>query len=141
MLLDILLNDSVKFTENIIIKSDSIYSIEFNFWIIISCLELLIILFLLLRIKKSKKNAIPKTQKQQIISENVDFENIFNSAFHANELYDRLKIKCHPDRFPIDSELNIKANEIFQEITKNKNNYKELKRLQQKAINELDIKL
>lgn len=138
MLLDILLNDSIKFTENTIIKSDYI---DFNYWIIISCLELLIILFLLLRIRKSQKDVVLKKQKQQIISENVDFENIFNSVFHANELYDKLKIKCHPDRFPIDSDLNIKANEIFQEITKNKNNYKELERLQQKAINELGIKL
>ena len=71
---------------------------------------------------------------------------ISNLLSVSPSLLDNSELIKIPDTFyasesGVISNLNIKANEIFQEITKNKNNYKELKRLQQKAINELDIKL
>ena len=45
----------------------------------------------------------------------VDFDNVINSSFAAKELYDKLKVKCHPDRFT-DADLNKEATRLFQEI-------------------------
>ena len=68
----------------------------------------------------------------------MDFDNVINSAFSAQGLYNELKAKCHPDRFQ-DENLKLEATRIFQEITKNKYNYKILKQLKEEAISKLKI--
>ena len=55
------------------------------------------------------------------------------------QLYDELKVKCHPDRFPTDKEKNTIAENIFQEISKNKNNVKRLLELKEEASQKLNI--
>jgi len=52
------------------------------------------------------------------LKQDIDFDNIINSSFNSLELYDKLKVKCHPDRFPKDKEINIIAENLFQEITR-----------------------
>ena len=82
-----------------------------------------------------KRNNTQKIKKS-ILEEQIDFDNIITSAFHAKLLYDELKIICHPDRF-IDEERNAKATEIFQLITENKENYKILFDLKERINREL----
>lgn len=76
--------------------------------------------------------------KKKVLSEQIDFDNIVSSAFHAKELYDELKTICHPDRFH-DSETISKATELFQAVTENKGNYEILLKLKKRIYNELSI--
>lgn len=106
-------------------------------WMIIAILEFLIIIYLM--IIKSRKDVDLKLKKQ-VMEEDVDFDNLINSAFNSDKLWDELRKKCHPDRFGGD-EIKIKiAGEIQAEINKNKNNVKVLQDLKVRAEKELDIK-
>jgi hypothetical protein len=114
---------------------------EVNAWTVIAVLELAVIIVLLaLHNRKPVVNNKNAELKKKVMAETVDFDNIVNSAFHSVDLYNQLKVKCHPDRFPDDAEMNAKALEIFQQIAKNKNNLKKLEELKQRAINELNVK-
>ena len=73
--------------------------------------------------------------------EKVDMNNIIQSIFQAESLYDKLKIKCHPDRFVNDELLMHKAENLYKEITENKRNFSKLQELQQIAEIELNITL
>lgn len=112
-----------------------------NVFMYISILEAvaIIVLGVLLLVEKqkhSKKNELKQKLKN---SEDTDFGDVFQSAFHAKEVYDELKVRCHPDRFVSSEEKQNIANELFQEITKNKNNYKKLVELKERATKELNI--
>lgn len=85
----------------------------------------------------ARKKEIRRTRKK-ILNEQIDFNNIVSSAFHAKDLYDELKIICHPDRFH-DSETILKATELFQLVTQNKGNYDVLLQLKERIYNELLI--
>lgn len=76
--------------------------------------------------------------KKKIFEEQIDFDNIVSSAFHAKKLYDELKIICHPDRFH-DLETITKATELFQLATQNKGNYNALVKLKERIYKELPI--
>ena len=82
---------------------------------------------------------VEKQKLRESIKSDVDFQNIINSSFHATEIYNELKVKCHPDRFIGDVEKNATANRIFQEVTKNKMNYKRLQELKKEAEESLGI--
>lgn len=77
--------------------------------------------------------------KEKSLKEDVDFRNIITSSFHTQPLYNELKVKCHPDRFPNDEIKKKIANALFQEISKNKTNYKKLVELKERAKQELYI--
>lgn len=117
-----------------------------NWWFWISIAEFILLLILCIRclnrrqINKEQKDEWRKFRKESL-KDNVDFDNIINSSFHAAELYDRLKVICHPDRFPLDKDKNRIAENLFQEIEKNKNNISRLKELQQEASNRLGVNL
>lgn len=74
-----------------------------------------------------RKKEIHKA-REKILEEQIDFDNIVSSAFHAKELYDELKTVCHPDRF-LEEDVMSKATELFQAVTQNKGNYDELLKL------------
>lgn len=135
-----IINDSLvvsqTISENIPIDSNN-----GNVWKMISGVEFIIIILLVLIVKNKKKNIEKDKFKKESLSENVDFNNILKSSFHSNELYDKLKVKCHPDRFPTDLVLNRIAEELFQEINKNKTNYKRLEELRIEAIKKLNINI
>ena len=57
--------------------------------------------------------------------------NVLNSMFLCTPLYDKLKLKCHPDRFLDDAKKSI-AEQLFQELQKNRYNYDELINLETK---------
>ena len=108
-------------------------------WQFISIFELIIIVILLLYIKKRKKSRFT-AEKEKIIGEAIDFENVITSAFNANELYDRLKVSCHPDKYHSDEKLRKIAEHLSQEINKNKTNFNMLKELENEAKIKLKIK-
>lgn len=111
-----------------------------NTWdYIFLCIGILIILSVAIYlIRKRQTTERQRIKKKLLENSDVDFDNIINSAFSAQKLYDELKIKCHPDRFQ-DENLKLEATRIFQEITENKYNYKILIQLKKEAIHKLKI--
>ena len=66
--------------------------------------------------------------------------NLMNSINGSKDLYKQLSRICHPNRY-INSDKRQVTEEIFQEISKNKRDYKKLSELKQRAITELNINL
>lgn len=62
------------------------------------------------------------------ISINHEMDNVVNSMFLCDPIYDKLKVKCHPDRFT-NEEQKQKAEELFQLLQKHRYNYEELIKL------------
>ena len=86
-------------------------------WTVISALEFAVIMFLIFTaLRRRVSTPRMSAMKKNIILEKVDFGNILDSAFHAEELYEQLKVKCHPDRFVGDERKNAAALEIFQQL-------------------------
>ena len=140
-----IVNDTLRTIEQISMENlQNMNSINLWFWISIAEFILLLILCIQClnrsQTNKEQKNEWQKFRKESL-KDNVDFDNIINSSFHAAELYDRLKVICHPDRFPLDKDKNRIAENLFQEIEKNKNNISRLKELQQEASNRLGVNL
>lgn len=140
-----IVNDTLRTIEQISMENlKNMNSINLWFWISIAEFILLLILCIQClnrsQTNKEQKNEWQKFRKESL-KDNVDFDNIINSSFHAAELYDRLKVICHPDRFPLDMDKNRIAENLFQEIEKNKNNINRLKELQQEASDKLGINL
>ena len=110
-----------------------------DWWMWIAIAEFVILLILVLSIKSLPKNERLQRFKNESMNHEIDFNNTISSAFHAEELYDELKVKCHPDRFPMNPEKSRTAEMFFQEITKNKHNMKRLLELKEQAKHELNI--
>lgn len=99
-----------------------------------------ILVVLYVRNLSYRRNKSRETKQRILETSVVDFDNVINSAFAAKILYDKLKVKCHPDRFT-DKGLNVEATRIFQEITKNKYDYKALLHLKEEATNKLKVNI
>ena len=112
---------------------------ESDVWFYIAMVEFVIIFFLLLFAFRRGTTRVEKQKLRESIKSDVDFQNIINSSFDATEIYNELKVKCHPDRFIGDVEKNATANRIFQEVTKNKMNYKRLQELKKEAEESVGI--
>ena len=69
----------------------------------------------------------------------VDFGNVFNSAFLSDKLYHELIKRCHPDLFATDPVKQQIATDLSQRITQNKVNYKVLQDLKEEAETKLNI--
>lgn len=110
-----------------------------NWWMWFAIAELGVIAYLLIKENLKSKDTKLIQFKQESLRQEVDFDNIVNSSFNSIQLYDRLKVKCHPDRFSTDCEKNAIAENIFQEITNNKNNVKRLLELKEEAKEKLNI--
>lgn len=113
-----------------------------NIWFWLCLIELIIILVLLFKVKRANSNLtfadLNKDNLKKSKEASIDFGNVMNSINGAGELYKELSRKCHPDRF-IDSPLQKHAEEIFQEISKNKRDFEKLSALKERAISELKI--
>jgi len=136
---NILYQDSTKLINNNFSQSSAKFDIH-NVWMWISIVELIAILYLLLI--RQIRTAKPNTKmifKDESMKENIDFDNVIKSSFNSTQLYNELKVKCHPDRYISREEKNIIAESLFQEITKNKTNYKKLTELKEEAIQKLNI--
>lgn len=133
---------AVKMTEELGVKDNSSFW-ECNGWTFVAGVELLLLFAFVFALFKSKKTvAFDEFSriKQESKNEVVDFSNLLNSAFNSGKLYDMLKAKCHPDRFATEPDKCKRANEIFQEITRNKNNIKKLEELKLQAEKDLNVK-
>ena len=135
---DTIIQDSIKVAEQTISKATET-SESTNWWMWLAITEFGIIAFFIIKEKLKSKETTRQRFKRESLKQNIDFDNIINSSFNSIELYDELKVKCHPDRFPADKEKNSIAENIFQEISKNKNNVKRLLELKEESIQKLNI--
>ena len=116
-------------------------SMKINPWKLISILELGLIAFLLKKIYGKKKNEEYYIDKQTRDSkqEEIDLENVIGSMFNAPTLYDKLKRKIHPDRFPNDLEKNRIASDLATQLNQHKNDLKKLNEIKTIAIEKLGL--
>ena len=135
---DTLIQDSIKVAGKAISKVTETND-NTNWWMWLAIVELGIIAYLILKEKFKSKVTAKQQFKSESLKQDIDFNNIINSSFNSIKLYDELKVKCHPDRFPTDREKNIIAENLFQEISKNKTNVKRLLELKEEAIQKLNI--
>lgn len=117
-------------------------SSQINIFFWLSIIELIIIIVLLLMIRRRREHLPFSYLNKENIKESkeatIDFGNVMNSINRSGELYKELSRKCHPDRF-VDSSLQKLAEEIFQEVSKNKRDFEKLSALKERAINELNL--
>lgn len=132
-------NDTSAFNINPVVGYESL-----QIWLWIALLEFIIIIVLLLKLRNKKGDLtfgeLPDNKIREIKKLDVDMKNLMNSINSSKKLYKELSRACHPDRF-VNSEKQEIAEEIFQEISKNKRDYKKLIELKQRMINELKIQL
>lgn len=126
----------------LISKSSFSNNFYYTIWFWFSILELFIIILLIIRKEKDKQDnsfyyAIKRSKKED---KNEDMRNVVNSIFYSKNLYDKLKVKCHPDKFNDEKLKNI-ANNLFQIITENKGNLSVLQEIESRAKNELNIEI
>lgn len=114
---------------------------QFNWWMIIAIIEFVIIVLFLLTRKKTTYDTISNIKAGVKSEGQINFDNLNKSFFHAEELYKKLIIKCHPDRFAPDVEKMKIATEISTRIGKYKNNYERLEAIKEEAQNKLNINI
>jgi len=135
---DPLIQDTLKVANQVITKASEAPN-NTNWWMWLAVAEFGVIAILILREKIRPKDTSKQRFKEESLRQSIDFGNIINSSFNSIQLYDELKVKCHPDRFPLDKEKNLMAENLFQEISKNKNNVKRLLELKEEAKQKLNI--
>lgn len=122
--------------ENALVSTSSNWLIYLLIGVII---VLLLILFFIISNMKMKHSKEYQAKQRILREDQIDWNNTMY-VFKAQELYNQLKVVCHPDRFT-NPQLNSIATDLFQKITKNKTNYKELQKLKEEAIDKLNINL
>ena len=111
-------------------------------WFWLSIVEFTVIIFLLIRLKKKKTELafsdLPKDKMKNAKSSNIDMDNLMNSINGSRDLFKELSKVCHPDKF-VNTEQQKIAEDIFQDISKDKRNFEKLLALKERAKNELNI--
>tara|TARA_R110002050_G_scaffold204522_4_gene340186 strand:- start:112239 stop:112667 length:429 start_codon:yes stop_codon:yes gene_type:complete len=114
-----------------------------SIWLWIALVELAIIIVLILKLKKKQKflkfGDLSKNKMQHIKKSTINMDNLMNSINKSKDLYKELSRSCHPDLF-VNTNKQVLAAEIFQEISKHKRDFQKLMELKEKAITELNIK-
>src|SRR5690606_23823257 len=117
-------------------------STTFSVWFWIALIEFGVIAFLLFKLNKKERNLefgdLSRDKIQTAKRTDVDMDNLMNSINGSKDLYKELSKTCHPDRF-INSDRQKIAEDIFQEISRNKRDFKKLTELKERAITELNI--
>lgn len=125
-----------------ILSTGNAINFQSSIWIWIAIIEFLIILFLIFKLNKVNNNLafndltkkdIKKSQKSRI-----DMDNLMNSINSSRDLYKTLSKKCHPDRFVNTAKQDLAEN-IFQEISRNKRDFEKLNKIKLRAEKELNI--
>jgi hypothetical protein len=115
-----------------------------SYWFWVALLEFVIIILFIYKTRKKNKildfSDVSKDKVKSAKTADVDMANLMNSISGAKPLYKSLSRLCHPDRF-INTDKQTIAENIFQEISNNKRNYKMLVELKERAIKELEIKI
>jgi hypothetical protein len=111
-------------------------------WFWISIIEFIVIIFLLNRVSRKKTELtfsdLPIDKHKNAKSTSIDMDNLINSINGSRELYKELSKICHPDKF-LNSDKRKIAEDIFQEISKDKRNYEKLLAHKERAKKELNI--
>ncbi len=111
-------------------------------WFWLSIIEFTVIIFLLIRLRKKKTELafsdLPKDKMKNAKSSAIDMDNLMNSINGSRDLYKELSKACHPDKF-VNTEKQKIAEDIFQDISKDKRNFEKLLALKERAKNELNI--
>ena len=112
----------------------------FSFWMVIGlCLLCFVLGFILgnrMRGRSVSSDEL-RDKKKKVKEEEVDFDNVIGSAFDGRDFAKKLKIQCHPDRFPTDEKKRQLAESLHQEVEENSRNLKELKELEKRIQKEL----
>lgn len=134
-----MMQDSAKIANNAFDQGLGIVDTK-NVWMWLAIAELIVIWYILFIHPKRipKHNSKAKFKKESLENE-IDFGNIILSSFKATQLYNELKVTCHPDRFATDEAKSTIANSLFQEINKNSTNYKKMIELKEDAKRTLNI--
>jgi hypothetical protein len=113
-----------------------------NYWKWIAIGEFVLLCILIFIYFNSKKVRLENTEidlLDRAKGSTVDMDALMKNINESKPLYDKLKAKCHPDRFHVDEEKRKVAEDLFQEITQNKRNYSKLLELQELAKQKLNI--
>lgn len=124
---------------------------ESTYWLWFAICEFLIILILIIIViklyRKLKDNQnlafsdVDKNEfKKRMKHSSVDMDGLMNSINNSKSLYKKLSRVCHPDRF-VNTNKHKKSEEIFQELSNSKRDFKKLEALKERAKKELNIKL
>lgn len=135
---DPMVQDTLKIAGQVIVKPTEAVRYT-NLWMWLSIAEFGVVLILILKNKLKQRNIETGRFKEESLRQNIDFDNIINSSFNSGKIYNELKTRCHPDRFPVDKEKRTIAENLFQEIAENKNNVKRLIELREEAKDKLDL--
>lgn len=129
-------------TTKVIINSGSTVIPANNYWKWIAIGEFILLCILIFIYFNSKKVRLENTESDllgQAKGTKVDMDELMKNINESKKIYDKLKVKCHPDRFPEDEEKRKIADELFQEITRNQRNHSKLLELQELAKQKLNI--
>lgn len=111
-------------------------------WFWIAIIEFSIIVLLLIRLKTKKSDLafsdLPIDKMKNAKSSSIDMDNLMNSINGSRDLYKELSRACHPDKF-VNTEKQKIAEEIFQNISKDKRNFEKLLALKERAKIELNV--
>lgn len=121
---------------NLVDTASIVYDLPFWFWI--SLIELIVIILLIIN-KRSKSKDLSDLNPDKISkmqSNEINMNDLMNNINKSKDLYRELSRKYHPDRF-INTNKHKIAEDLFQEISKNKRNFQELKIIKIKAEKEL----
>jgi len=132
-------------TDTLTVQDESAKSfIHCAVWFWISMIQFAMLIFLVTKKFRKKPAVITGEAERVIIKEmtgkKLDMHNLMENINKSNSLYKLLSRKCHPDRFINYPEHKL-AEEIFQEITLYRRNYKKLCALRERAIIELNVEL
>jgi hypothetical protein len=110
------------------------------FWLTIFEFFLLIVSGYILFKRKDNVSDTKNTSLRKAKNNQIDMNDLLDNINRSRELYKELSVFCHPDKFV--NTTKYRAAEIFfQEITKNRRNYKELISLKERVKIELDIEI
>lgn len=132
--------DTVASTKGIEDLSSNSVESGTNWWLVLAVIEFGVILLLLYKFRSQKRVEFDETfnELKTARSSEIDMDNLMNSIHGSRDLYKELSRKCHPDRFQ-NEELRIKADAIFQEISKSRRDYQKLDTLKKRASLELGV--
>ena len=126
-------------TENI----ESVFIESNPLWFWIALIEFIIILFSLFKKNKKKSSLdfadLSREKVKSAKMASIDMGNLMDSINNSRDLYKELSRSCHPDKY-INSDKQKVAEDIFQNITKFKRDFRKLSELKKRAITELKIK-
>jgi hypothetical protein len=111
-----------------------------NKWLILSTIEFLIILFLFYRLKRNNDKSFIAREIKKSKGKQIDMNELMKDINLSKDLYKQLSRACHPDRFA-GTELEITANELFQEVQQSENNYAALCDLKKQIEEKLNLSI